>query len=396
MKELKNKLPIPDDILIFLTQQALGKLNHPDLGLLEQWMQQNPERIDECIAYTDHVKKQYWIYLTKNIKDPETIVDKLPGITQSPKRTASIIIRVLSYAAVLFALVGFVWYLIHILPVSLPSTAQLKENVPERHSDAILVLSNGEQIVLSDDGITKMPGENGIRITNQPGEFLRYDQETESHEVSRMNRLIVPAGARYQLQLADGTQIWMNSQSELEYPVVFSSDERRVKLSGEAYFEVMTNSSAPFIIEANGYEVLVHGTSFNVSAYNEDNFIQTTLVSGAVEMSSREGKAYMLNPGQMAMIAHQSQKFEIEYVDTRLFTSWKEGVLHFNKIYLKDLATRLERWYDVEISFENEMAAGFQFSGAMENSREINFLLDLIGRAANVEFEINDKQIIVK
>jgi len=113
-------------------------------------------------------------------------------------------------------------------------------------------------------------------------------------------------------------------------------------------------------------------------------------------VSSREGSAYKLYPGQMAMINHQSQEAEIKYVDTRLFTSWREGVLHFNKISLKDLATRLERWYDVEIQFANDHTADLLFSGAMENSRDIGFLLNLIGKAANVEFEINKNQITVK
>ncbi|MBE0661577.1 MAG: FecR domain-containing protein [Bacteroidales bacterium] len=395
MKELNETPPIPDVILQFLTQQALGKLDHTDLGLLEQWIEQNPERIDECIAYKGQLKKYYWIYLSKSAKEPETIIDGLLGKRQHQSKTRAMLIKLLPYAAALFTLVGLGWFLLQFNNDTESSIAQTELKVLERYSNAVLVLSDGKQIVLDDES-THLSGENGVRITNQPGEFLRYDQEAVGGDAPRMNRLIVPAGARYQLQLADGTRVWMNSRSELEYPVAFSTDLRRVKLSGEAFFEVMTNSSAPFIIEANGYEVLVHGTAFNVSAYNDDNFIQTTLVSGVVEMSSREGLAYKLNPGQMAMFSHQSQKFEIGYVDTRLFTSWKEGVLHFNKISLQDLATKLERWYDVEISFENELAAGFQFSGAMENSREIRFLLDLIGRAANVEFEINGKQIIVK
>lgn len=396
MKELNELHPIPDQILHFLTQNALGRLQNPDMDLLEQWMQQNPEKLDECNAFMDQAKKYYWIYLSENIKEPQDIIEKLIFKNKPKGQIRKLPLRLLSYAATLLVLAGFAWYLFNLVSIKDPEIAQTEPTVLERHSKAVLVLSDGKSLVLDNFEGNEMFGEIGVRITNQPGEFLHYEQESETNDSPRMHHLIVPAGARYQLQLADGTRIWMNAQSELEYPVTFSSTTRRVKLIGEAYFEVYANSSAPFIIEANGYEILVLGTAFNISAYNDDAFIQTTLVSGALEMSSRGGSSYKLKPGQMAMIDHQNQKFEVEYVDTRLFTSWKEGVLHFNKISLKDLATKLERWYDVEISFNNQKAASFLFSGAIENSRDIHFLLDLIGRAANVEFETNDKQIIVK
>jgi transmembrane sensor len=396
MKEFIESSPIPDHILDFLTHHALGRLHGSELQLLEQWIEQNPGKLDECNAYIEQVKKYYWLYLSEPVKVPSAFVDELLQKQEPKNKARKLALRMLPYAATLLILAAFAWYLFQLSSDTETSVIQTETRAVERHNKAVLVLSDGKSLVLDNTESNEMLDESGVRITNQAGEILRYEQESEISDSPRMNRLIVPAGARYQLQLADGTRVWMNAQSELEYPVTFSSALRRVKLVGEAYFEVLANPAAPFIIEANGYEVLVLGTAFNISAYNDDTFMQATLVSGALEMSNREGTAYTLNPGQMAMIDHQSQKFEINYVDTRLFTSWKEGVLHFNKISLKDLATRLERWYDVDISFKNQKAADFLFSGAMENSRDIRFLLDLIGRAANVEFEINDKEIVVK
>jgi ferric-dicitrate binding protein FerR (iron transport regulator) len=344
----------------------------------------------------DQVKKYHWLYLSENIKEPQDIIDRLILRHKPKSKTRKLALRLLPYAATLLVLAGFAWYLFNLTSDKEPAITQTEDKVPERHNRAVLVLSDGKSLVLDNPESAEMPEENGVRITNQPGEFLRYEQDKAGSDSPRMNRLIVPAGARYQLQLADGTKVWMNAQSELEYPVTFSSNSRKVILSGEAYFEVHANASAPFIIEANGYEISVTGTAFNISAYADDGFMQTTLISGALEVSSREGSAYRLYPGQMAMINHQNQEAEIKYVDTRLFTSWREGVLHFNKISLKDLATRLERWYDVEIHFANDHTADLVFSGAMENSRDIGFLLNLIGKAANVEFEINKNQITVK
>lgn len=396
MIESKKPHPIPDQILHFLTQNALGRLKKSDQRLLEQWMEQNPERIDECNAFRDQVKKYYWLYLSENIKEPQDIIDRSILNLKPESKTRKLALRLFPYAATLLVLAGFAWYLFNLASDKETAITQTETTVPERHNKAVLVLSDGNSLVLDNPESAEIPEESGVHITNQPGEFLRYEQDEAGSDIPRMNRLIVPAGARYQLQLADGTKVWMNAQSELQYPVTFTSNSRRVILSGEAYFEVHSDASAPFIIEANGYEISVTGTAFNISAYADDGFMQTTLVSGALEVSSREGLAYKLNPGQMAMINNQSQEADIEYVDTRLFTSWRDGVLHFNKISLKDLATKLERWYDVEIQFANDHIADLLFSGAMENSRDIGFLLDLIGKAANVEFEIDKKQITVK
>jgi transmembrane sensor len=396
MKEPKELHPIPDKILHFLAQGALGRLQNSDQRLLEQWLEQNPERRDECNAFMDQVKKYYWIYLSESIKEPRDIIDRLIVKHKPGSKAKKFALRLLPYAATLIVLAGFAWYLFSLASDKEPAITQKESTILERHNKAVLVLSDGNSLQLDNPHSNEVPEENGVRITNQPGEFLRYEQDEAGSDIPLMNRLIVPAGARYQLQLADGTRVWMNARSELEYPVTFSSNSRRVILSGEAYFEVYTDAAAPFIIEANGYEISVTGTAFNISAYADDGFMQTTLVSGALEVSSREGSAYKLNPGQMAMINNQSQEAEIEYVDTRLFTSWREGMLHFNKISLKDLATKLERWYDVEIHFANDHIASLLFSGAMENSRDIGFLLNLIGKAADVEFEIDKNQIIVK
>lgn len=393
MKEFNH---IPDQILDLLTRSALNKLEDPGLHELRQWMEQNPGRVQACNVYMDRVRKFYWLHLSKETVEPEVQIEKILQRQALQKSKINVKFRLLAYAATFLILIGIAWFLFQLSGEPEAEIAQAEVPFLERHNRAVLVLSDGNSLVLDNPESADLPGETGVRITNRPGELLSYEQQQTTIEAQRFNRLIVPAGARYQLQLSDGTRVWMNAQSELEYPVAFSSSLRKVKLTGEAYFEVQSDALMPLIIEANGYEIFVHGTAFNVSAYNDDHFIQTTLVSGAVEISSRQGSKYKLNPGQMAMINHQNQEIRIENVDTRLFTSWREGILYFNKISLKELSTKLERWYDVEISFENELAAGFQFSGAMENSRDIGFLLNLIGKAADVEFEISEKQITVK
>jgi transmembrane sensor len=396
MKERKEKYDIPEEILHLLTQKALGNLKSDDAQNLEQWMLDNPLAEDDCANYLDRIKKIRWSYLSKEITAPQVIVDRI--LPQRPASKTGFLQRYsyFGYAASLLILAGFVWHFLN-FTIDKENIGEIvsEKSFPERQNRAVLVLSDGKNIALDEHTLTKMSDEKGVRITNLPGELLQYEKQEATVDEQLTNRLIVPAGARYQLQLSDGSKVWMNARSEIEYPVAFSSRNRLVKLTGEAYFEVAENSSVPFIIEANDYKIVVHGTSLNISAYADDSFIQTTLVTGSLEVNDRQGAAYKLNPGQMAMINHENQDVSIENVDTKIFTSWRDGILHFNKISLKELAIKLERWYDVEIHFEREHTANLLFSGAMENSRDIRFILKLISKAANVEFEIRDKQIII-
>lgn len=392
----ENPIAIPDEVLDLLAKKALDKLSKAETEALQQWLDKHITHHEECQRFVDQVKKHYWTYLSNNIKEePQLAAAILLSKTARPKKL-KLTYTILAYAAMLLLLAGFGWYLNSFYKQKPETTTMVQAAPTERHHKAILVLSDGNSLELDHAENNNMAVEAGVKITNTPGELLRYEQDDNSLNTHKINRLIVPAGARYQLQLADGTKVWMNAMSELEYPVAFADDVRRVKLSGEAYFEVHPDKNKTFIIEANGNTINVLGTSFNVSAYKDDGFVQTTLVKGAVSIKNRQGKVHTLLPGQMAMIDNNSQQVLINEVNTRLYTSWREGILHFNKISLSDLAVKLERWYDVEIHFTNEKSANLLFSGAMENSRDISFLLRLIGDAAQVEFEIKDKQVIVQ
>jgi transmembrane sensor len=392
----ENPIAIPDEVLGLLAKKALGKLSQAETEALMQWLDEHISHDEECQRFMDQVKKHYWTYLYQNTIDKPQLAAAILQSKTARLKKLNLTYTIVAYAAMLLLLAGFGWYLNFFYKQKQESTIMLQSATAERHHKAILVLSDGNSLELDQADNHNMPVEAGVKITNTPGELLRYEQDNNSLNTHKMNRLIVPAGARYQLQLADGTKVWMNAMSELEYPVAFADDVRHVKLSGEAYFEVQPDENKTFIIEANGNTINVLGTSFNISAYNDDGFVQTTLVTGAVSIENRQGKIHTLLPGQMAMIDNSSQQVLVNEVNTRLYTSWREGILHFNKISLSNLAVKLERWYDVEIHFANEKASDLLFSGAMENSRDISFLLRLIGDAAQVDFEIKDKQVIVQ
>ncbi len=385
---------IPDEILDLLARKALGQLPKSREQELADWLAAHPMLEDESVEFRSMIKK-YRLLQRAGRFDPEAARLKFLAKLNSPPPKRKLYQYVLGYAAAILFFAALGWYLVNM--VSRRQDRFTQETViPERHNKAILILSNGEQLILDQPGKTVMEEEGNITIRNTPGEVLAYDRPGKPAAGKVMNSLLVPAGARYQVLLSDSTRVWVNSVSTLEYPVAFNGPERRVTLSGEAYFEVSTDPARPFVIETNGYEVRVLGTSFNVSSYGADAFMQTTLVAGSVEVGKRNGESMMLEPGQAITINNADQTSTVEAVDTRFFTSWKDGILHFNRVTLEELAVKLERWYDVEIQFTDPEARQLMYSGAMENSRDITFLLDLIEQTADVTFEVEGNRILVK
>jgi len=271
----------------------------------------------------------------------------------------------------------------------------LVEALPQRMQKASLKLADGSVIAL--DTAQLQLKALTYEIKNQPGEMLSYSKQLPKGQTTdqpTFHELIVPAGARYQLVLADGTKVTMNAASKLTYPVSFSDEERRVKLEGEAYFEVVS-SVVPFIVEAGEQEVSVLGTAFNVSAYQEDANLETTLVSGKVRVKTKANEHITLAPGEQAkvdVVTHKAKKIE---VDTRLYTSWKDDVLYFKAMELRELVKRLERWYAIPIVIKNKDKAGIQFTGAIENSRKVEFLLSLIAETTSISYEVESDRIII-
>jgi transmembrane sensor len=386
---------LPDFVLRLLAAKASGKLTSEQEMQLQNWLSQNPQHMAKSEELLGLLQKQHYLHLRSQVNEAQgwkAIQQKI-----HPQKT----IRTLAwkwskYAAALLVIMSFAWYLRTTVKTTSKETAQVHIQKVERNNKAVLVLSDGSEMVLDNPGDTLLKESGGITIKNLPGQMLAYDQSQINPDEKSINKLVVPAGARYEIRLSDGTKVWMNSVSQLEYPLAFGKSQRKIKLTGEAFFEVAKDATRPFIIDANGYEIKVLGTSFNVSVYPADNFMETTLVNGAVEITGKGGKVISLKPAQMARVDNADQSIAIETVDTRYFTSWKDGIMYFDNMPLEDLTTKLERWYCVKITYKNEKPKRLHFSGALENSRDIQFLLNLISQTTHVKFEVKDKLITVE
>jgi len=387
---------IPDNILELIKAKASGKISPDEASVLRKWLQQHPQFQQEYEGLLKMVLTFKGIKQISEI-DQQLAWEKINRHTLNKNNRKRLLYKALPYAAAAVIVLAFTWYFAFLNQTKPVEDLVIEQPiVPERYQKATLVLSDGRQMQLDQQMATSVEEQDGFTIENKPGEMLAYSEDGNLVNESRINKLIIPAGARYQVKLSDGTIVWLNSVSELEYPVVFSKNERKVKLSGEAFFEVSPDNKRPFIVDVNGTLVTVLGTSFNISSYKNDQFFETTLVSGSVKITGNNGSSRSISPGEQLKLNNETQEIAVDKVDTRFFTSWREGILHFNRVSLKELAQKLSRWYDVEIVFENEKAARLVFSGAIENSRKIDFLLDLIAQSSGIQYEIKSDKIIIK
>lgn len=219
------------------------------------------------------------------------------------------------------------------------------------------------------------------------------DPEPADGSITR--RVVIPRGAEYPLQMQDGTTVWLNSSSELVYTVDPEASERRVELTGEAYFDVSRDPERPFVVVAGDVEVRVYGTSFNVNT-RAGNFIQTIVEEGSVSVHAGGEPEKMLEPGQMGQFDRATGKVEIHNVNVAHYLSWKSGIYIFENKPVEEILTELSMWYDVDVAYPNDKARMQRFSGSLPRNRELSELLELMEKTTRVHFEIEGRTVVVK
>jgi len=199
-----------------------------------------------------------------------------------------------------------------------------------------------------------------------------------------------PAGSRMHIELGDGTKVWLNHGSKLKYPFRFDGENRKVFLTGEAYFEVAHNAKVPFIVGTNLLEVKATGTAFNVSAYPGDNNIQTTLVEGKVILYERKSNMEIkaLSPGECLKFDVQKNVYAIELEHNEKNIAWKDGFLVFKNERVEDIAKKLARWYNVEVEIANEKVKEFTFTATFMDET-LPQVLDLLTLATPVSYQLS-------
>lgn len=271
----------------------------------------------------------------------------------------------------------------------------LTETVIEPGVDkATLILSDGHKVLLKDSGEDLISKEANVTILKDRDNTLTYQsnkQASDGHE-ERFNTLITPRGGQYALKLADGTKVWLNADSRLQFPINFDGKERVVQLIGEAYFEVVKNKAKPFKVITGQKIVEVLGTSFNVSAYNNEPY-HATLLNGAVKLKFGTGSSTVLSPGMQATL-NSKQSFDVSAVNAEDAIAWKKGIFLFENENIQRVMQKLARWYNVEVEYKGDVY-GKKLGGSVSRYENLNDLLKTIELTGKVHFKIEGRRVTV-
>lgn len=322
-------------------------------------------------------------------QDKERAVKRLTGKVDRYKKRKKITIYTLSTVVIVVSLL--------FLPFrNTKHVSEINEKleIPER--EVQLVLSTGDKTFFKEDIQVKYDTEGNIVVQNEAGEMLEKHERDERDETSiALNRLIVPKGKRSSLLLADGSRIWINSGSIVEFPSAFAEvGQRKIRVEGEIYIEVEKDIQRPFLVMTPHFEVTVLGTKFNISAYSEDPVHHVTVAEGLVSIVSGEKKQEKL-VAENQQLSIDKRRATIHEVDVYNYISWKDGILRFESEPLVNILARLSRYYDIHLEHENDIEA-IRCSGKLLLFDEWQVVLDNITKVSPVEYSVKNNKIIFR
>ncbi|WP_316834660.1 FecR family protein [Pedobacter nutrimenti] len=338
-------------------------------------------------------------------EEMQTAIDReLAFVVLKPKRLLRLNVRwaVLAAAGVAF-MVLFVYFFKDPLHYK-----RFANDIGPGSNKAFLVLNGGERIRLEGANIGLLAMEADTRVVKTGDGKIVYTDHPGGASIAEMNRIETPRGGNYKISLPDGTMIWLNAASTLTYPISFNGrGERRVKLSGEAYFEVSKDRSKPFLVESNGQVVEVLGTHFDVRCYADDNETRTALLEGSVRLitppvgppslntvgKSVAQRSVVLKPGDMAL--NLGAKIGVRQADVVSAVAWKDGEFSFRNESMENIMKQISRWYDVEVVFENNNTAHLSFGGSISKYEDLSSVLHMLELTGDVKFKLEGREVTV-
>ena len=376
-----------EKIISCMEKYAAGTIQPEDEQMLYEWLESaTPAEFQELldVAAVPPALKAYRTPSAANVADLRRRLTE----TAVPAKRFSLPWRRMAAAAVFAALLGSgIWLLTqrsYKAPVPLAETA----SVTPGGNKATLTLGDGTVISLDDAREGALTNQGSTRIIKLPGGKVAYNgHEPQAHEV--YNTITTPKGGQYQIQLPDGTAVWLNAASSLRFPSAFGNGERLVELKGEGYFEVARDVQKPFRVQVRNAKVEVLGTRFNVNAYEEENAARTTLLQGAVKVV-RGAESVLLRPGQQAGFS-EGAPLTVREADTEQAVAWKNGYFQFDGTSLPVLARQIGRWYNVEVQFTGNIPER-EFAGRIAREVSLQAVVDAL-KASGVNCRINGRTL---
>jgi transmembrane sensor len=299
-------------------------------------------------------------------------------------------------AASILVFLGIGTYLYSTQSLSPTAVQNARTDIAPGGNRAILTLSNGKQISLNGakNGELALQGNVSVNKTSDGSLSYRPSANQLKKQEVAYNSISTPIGGQYHLTLEDGTNVWLNSASAIKYPTLFTGGERKVEVTGEVYFEVTHNALKPFRVVTGKQVVEVLGTHFNINAYADEAGIKTTLVEGAVRVSTGNS-SMVIKPGQQSVV--QNEKLHLNgKADINEAVAWKNGYFQFKDEKMESVMRKLSRWYNIELKYEGESSSEEGFNGTISRSKNISQVLKMLERTKAVHFKIEGRRVIIQ
>lgn len=385
------------DIPRLIYKKITGNSTSDEDLVLNEWRNSAPayEALFQKYADNNYLSEGYELY--KMIDPTRPAVDMKERIAREQRATKKIMWRRLSsVAAVLLLLLTCVWSIYYFRGRNEPVSTTAMAVIQHGEAKALLTLEDGKTVELN--AAQQKIVEDDRLVTKVENGNLTYQARKNIGGKLVYNNLYVPRGGEFKVILDDGTEVWLNSDSRLKYPVAFVGKERRVFLEGEAYFRVTSDKQKPFFVESANQEVKVLGTEFNIAAYKEDDAVYTTLAEGLVSLhaSGKAGAEVNLTPGYQAVFSKQTQNIRVEQVDVDEMVSWRTGMFVFENQMLEQIMQKLARWYNFTYSIEGEAIKKVQFKGKVPRYGDFKDVLLIIEKSGGLTVQVTGNNITIK
>jgi hypothetical protein len=384
-----------------IAKEKCGSLSESESSILHHWLAEND---NNKVFYN---KLQNGEKLIKDLEDlkkfdaPKAFqkVERKISKERVLSNTLRFIPNYMKYAAAIAIFAVCTYFIIH--QFNGPKTSYYTQStiLPGKQK-AILITANNREIMLESSS-KKQIIDDGLATVIQSGSTLSYstnDSANKSKAVITYNTLIIPRGAEYTLILSDGTEVMLNSDSKLKYPVVFNRNIREVELEGEAFFKVKKSQKQPFIVKADALNVKVYGTVFNVSAYSNEGLAQTTLIEGSVGVSINNSKApseLKITPGQQYTYDKGNGSIQTKEVNTERYIAWTKGMFVFENEPIENILKVMSRWYNFDYEFKDENLKRQRFTLSLGRYDKVSKIFDMISISSNVKFSAKGNSITV-
>ena len=374
------------EIIQLLQAHLIGNVSEEQQRALKEWLDSDEKnrQFFERFCSSQAFRWRYNQWRKINVKAAIRIFDVRTKGWSMRIRMMRICAAV---AAVVFVALGGFWLKWHLQE---PVAEIVTNAIVPGSAKAVLTLSDGRKVDLTDKDSLSMNLKSGAQLTNQDAQLVYQGGNTQ--EVV-YNELWVPRGGEYDVELADGTKVALNSSSSLRYPEIFVGDERVVSLRGEAYFEV-AKSAKPFWVKVGNMAVKVYGTSFNINTHVKGK-VQTVLVEGKVGISVFGGEEYLLSSSQLAEFDLNKSTIKIRDVDLFPYIAWTKGELVFESERLETIMETLSLWYNMEVFYTNEQVKDLHFTGIVKRYEDIGVILNALEKSVHVKFERKGNVLII-